>query len=59
MENGDLVKLVAADMVRRMGADAAQICQENAEEADALGDSLSAEAWREIAEECERLLRLK
>ncbi len=57
MENGDLIRLVAADVVRRLGAGAGQICQENAEEAEALGDSLSAEAWREIADECERLLR--
>ncbi len=57
MENGDLVRLVAADMVRRLGTGAVQVCQENAEGAEALGDVLSAEAWREIGDECERLLR--
>ena len=57
MENGDLVKIVAADMIRRSGAAAVQICRDNADDADAQGDALSAEAWRDIADECERLLR--
>ena len=50
MDNGHLVNIVAADMVRRLGADAVRICCENAEGADALGDALSAKAWRDIAD---------
>ena len=57
MDNGHLVDVVAADMVRRLGAKAIQLCCENAEGADALGDALSAKAWRDIADACRKLLQ--
>ena len=59
MENGDLVEYVAADMIRRFGPSAATICRERAEIDDEVGDMLSAEAWRDIADAAERQLGQK
>ena len=56
MENGDLVKKVAADFVQRFGADAVRLLRESAEEADKHNDMPSAEAWRDIADEAELLI---
>ena len=57
MENGDLVEHVAADMIRHFGASVPEICRERAEIDDELGDILSAEAWRDIADAAERQLQ--
>ena len=53
MENGECVAVVAADMIRRFGANAPTVCRERAEIDDGRGDMLSAEAWRDIADEAE------
>ena len=56
-EDGRFVAYVAADFIRRFGANAPNVCREKAELDDV--DILSAEAWRDIADEAERQLREK
>lgn len=57
MEDGETVAHVAADMIRRYGADTPSICRQNAEADDERRDFLSAETWYDIAGEAERQLR--
>jgi hypothetical protein len=57
MADSDDVRQVARDMVLRYGAEAVRICPEKAEYADCIGDTLSAEAWRDIGDDAEGLLK--
>ena len=57
MEDGDAVEQVAQDYVRRHGADSLPILRERADLADEVGDYASADAWRDIADAAERILR--
>jgi hypothetical protein len=54
-----LVERVAREFLDRHGSDAPLILREHAEIADGLGDRLSAEAWRDIADAVERLIGMK
>ena len=56
-DNGQSVERVARQMIDRYGSDAPTLLRERAEQADTIGDALGAEAWRDIADEAERLLR--
>jgi hypothetical protein len=47
---------VAREFVDRHGPDALRILREHAEIADAVGDDLSAKAWRDIADVADHLL---
>jgi hypothetical protein len=51
------LETTARQMIARHGAEAADIARDRAAQADYEGDTLSAEAWRDIAEEIERLQR--
>ncbi|HTV88835.1 MAG TPA: hypothetical protein VME41_07455 [Stellaceae bacterium] len=51
------VELEAHRLIRRHGPDAVAIARENAMAADETGDMVSAEAWRDIADEAERIMR--
>ena len=51
----ELVEQVAREYVERHGQDAVSILRERANIAEELGDSLSADAWRDIADAAERL----
>jgi len=57
MENGKAVDQAAREAIDRHGDDAVSILRERAEVADQLGDKLSAEAWRDIADAAERMLQ--
>lgn len=59
MENGEAVAHVAADMIKRHGVFTPELCRENAKIDLERGDRLSAEAWRDIADEAERQLGRK
>lgn len=50
------VELEAHRLIRRTGSVAASVARENAEAADEIGDIISAEAWRDIADEAQRIL---
>lgn len=56
MDDADLVAALAADMVRQHGPEAIAMLAEKAEIAASLGDELSAQAWRDIAEVAARLV---
>ena len=56
-DNGEAVEEVAREYVRRHGPDSVPILRERADLCDEVGDLLSAEAWRDIADAAERILR--
>ena len=56
MEDDEAIQHVAGQYVERLGRDAPKHLHERAEQAQAIGDHSSADAWREIAEAAERLL---
>jgi hypothetical protein len=51
------VEQIAREFVDRHGATAVAELLERAELADAIGDGLSARAWRDIAEAADRIIR--
>lgn len=55
-DDDPIVERVALEFAARSGAKAAEELRERAESAQAIGDTLSAEAWHEIADAVERLL---
>jgi hypothetical protein len=57
MDDAHLVVTVAVDMVRRYGANAAVHLRDQAEIAAGLGDASSAQAWDDIAEAADIILR--
>ncbi len=57
MENGEAVEAAAREAIDQHGDDAIAILRERAELADHVGDLLGAEAWRDIADAAERMLR--
>ena len=58
MENGEAVDQAAREAIDQHGNDAVSILRERAEVADQLGDKLSAEAWHDIADAAERMLKV-
>lgn len=56
-DDEDFVEQVAREYVERHGPDAVSVLRERADMAEEVGDLLSAEAWRDIADAAERLLR--
>ena len=56
MSDDDFLEDVAREYVVIHGVEAAPRLRELAEIADAAGDQLSAEAWRDIADAVQRLL---
>jgi hypothetical protein len=56
MENHDAIQHAAEQYVQRLGRDAPKHLHDRAENAEAIGDQFSADAWREIAEAAERLV---
>ena len=56
-EDGFLVEKVAREFVARLGCDAVDFLQEQAEIAALQGDELAACAWRDIAEASEHILQ--
>jgi hypothetical protein len=57
MSDDDDVEQVAHGYVQRHGLDSSSILRDYAEVADTIGDILSAEAWRDIADAAERILQ--
>ena len=57
MTGDKLVKKAAGEIVDQYGSDAVPILRERAEAAEALGDKLAAETWRNIADATERMPR--
>jgi len=57
MENGEAVDQAAREAIDQHGDNAVSVLRERAELADHLGDELSAQAWRDIADAAERILR--
>ena len=57
MSDDDNVEQVAHEYVQRHGVDSPSILRDYAEVADSIGDRLSAETWRDIADAAERILR--
>jgi hypothetical protein len=57
-ENGTALERAARQAIDEYGDNAVAILRERAEVADHIGDLLGAEAWRDIADEVERLLRI-
>jgi hypothetical protein len=57
MSDDDDVEQVAHEYVQRHGLDSSSILRDYAEVADTIGDILSAEAWRDIADAAERILQ--
>ena len=51
-----LIRDVAEDYVRRLGRDAGRYLRHQQEQADAIGDTQSADVWQEIAEAAERMI---
>ena len=56
-DNGEAVEHVAREYIGRHGPDSVSILRERADLSDEVGDLLSAEAWRDIADAAERMLR--
>ena len=56
MQDDEAIQQVAREYVERFGANAAPELRESAERAEAIGDRLSADTWREIGEVAERML---
>jgi len=57
MDDADLVVTVTANMVRRYGENAPARLRDQAEIAYGLGDQISMQAWRDIAEIAEAMLQ--
>jgi len=57
MSDDDDVEQVAREYLQRHGLDSPSVLRDRAEVADAIGDILSAEAWRDIADAAERILQ--
>ena len=57
MSDDEFVEQAAREYVQRHGTNSVGILRDRAEMADELGDVLSAEAWRDIADAAERTLR--
>ena len=57
MEDDDIIKCTALEMIAQFGDGAMGFVREQAEIADALPDKLSAETWRDIADAIKRLSR--
>jgi hypothetical protein len=57
MESGEAAEAAARELIDQHGDDAVAILRERAELADHIGDLLAAEAWRDIADAAERMLR--
>jgi hypothetical protein len=57
MSDDDDVEQVAHEYVQRHGLDSPSILRDYAEVADTIGDILSAEPWRDIADAAERILQ--
>ena len=58
MENGEAVDQAAREAIDQHGNDAVSILRERAQVADQLSDKLSAEAWHDIADAAERMLKV-
>jgi hypothetical protein len=56
-DDGDLVEQAAREAIDQYGDGAVSVLRERAEVADHLGDLLAAEAWRDIADATEGMLR--
>jgi hypothetical protein len=56
-DNGGAVDQAAREAIDQHGDDAVSVLRERAEVADHLGDELSAQAWRDIADAAERMLK--
>jgi hypothetical protein len=56
-DNGEAVDQAAREAIDQHGDDAVSVLRERAEVADHLGDELSAQAWRDIADAAERMLK--
>jgi hypothetical protein len=56
-DDGDLVEQAAREAIDQYGDGAVSVLGERAEVADHLGDLLAAEAWRDIADAAEGMLR--
>ena len=56
-EDDASVEWAAREAIAQYGDNAASILRERAELADHIGDLLAAEAWRDIADAVERILR--
>ena len=57
MSDDNDVEQVAREYVQYHGPNSPSILRDFAEMADAIGDVLSAEAWRDIADTAERILQ--
>jgi hypothetical protein len=57
MKDGEAVEQAARQAIDQYGDDAVQVLRERADMADGIGDMLAAEAWRDIADAAERMLR--
>ena len=57
MKNGEAVEAAAREAIDQHGDDAVEVLRERADMADGIGDMLAAEAWRDIADAAERMLR--
>ena len=57
MSDDDDVEQVAREYLQRHGLESPSVLRDRAEVADAIGDILSAEAWRDIADAAERILQ--
>jgi len=57
MDDDDLVERAAREAIDQFGDGAVSVLRERAEVADHLSDLLAAEAWRDIADAAERMLR--
>jgi hypothetical protein len=56
-ENSEAVDQTAREAIDQHGDNAVSMLRERAEVADQLGDELAAQAWRDIADAAERMLR--
>ena len=56
-DNGGAVDQAAREAIDQHGDDAVSVLRERAEVADHLVDELSAQAWRDIADAAERMLK--
>jgi hypothetical protein len=56
-DDGWAVERAAQEAIGQYGGDAVAILRERADLADQIGDMLTAETWRDIADAAERILR--
>ena len=56
-ENGKTVEQIAQDIVHQHGVDAVSLLRQRAEQAEAIGDKVGAQAWRHITDLAEGMLR--